>query len=110
MELNIHRFNFLKQKYEVGVAEGGLRARQGRGDWATSPTRSATCRTPWTRSASSVTGWTARSRLLGADLDPRVPTGDPLTAWERRCAEYRLVNPANRRKLTVIVVDTRLAQ
>lgn len=51
----------------------------------------------------------AAGYALGADLDPRVPTGDPLTAWERRCAEYRLVNPANRRKLTVIVVGTGLA-
>lgn len=42
-------------------------------------------------------------------LDGRVPTGDPLTAWERRQAEYKLVNPANRRKMTVIVVGTGLA-
>ncbi len=42
-------------------------------------------------------------------LDPRVPAGDPMTAWDRRRAEYRLVNPANRRHLTVIVVGTGLA-
>ncbi|NLE97124.1 MAG: fumarate reductase/succinate dehydrogenase flavoprotein subunit [Propionibacterium sp.] len=42
-------------------------------------------------------------------LDARVPEGDPLTAWERRQAEYRLVSPANRRKMTVIVVGTGLA-
>ena len=42
-------------------------------------------------------------------LDARVPEGDALTAWDRRRAEYRLVNPANRRKYTVIVVGTGLA-
>lgn len=42
-------------------------------------------------------------------LDPHVPPGDPLTAWERRCAEYRLVSPANRRHRTIIVVGTGLA-
>lgn len=43
------------------------------------------------------------------NLDARVPEGDPLTAWERRRAQYRLVNPANRKKMTVIVVGTGLA-
>lgn len=47
--------------------------------------------------------------LVGEDLDPKVPTGDPLTAWQRRCAEYKLVSPANRRRLEVIVVGTGLA-
>ena len=42
-------------------------------------------------------------------LDGRAPDGDPLTAWDRRRADYRLVSPANRRKLTVIVVGTGLA-
>ena len=42
-------------------------------------------------------------------LDARVPEGEALTAWDRRRAEYRLVNPANRRKYTVIVVGTGLA-
>ena len=42
-------------------------------------------------------------------LNAHVPAGDPLTAWDRRCAEYRLVSPANRRKFTVIVVGTGLA-
>lgn len=44
-----------------------------------------------------------------APLDPKVPAGDPLTAWERRRDSYRLVNPANRRGYTVIVVGTGLA-
>lgn len=44
-----------------------------------------------------------------AGLDARVPDGDPLTAWARRRAAYRLVSPANRGKLTVIVVGTGLA-
>ena len=50
-------------------------------------------------------GWTVSDRLL----DAHVPAGDPLGAWDRRRAEYRLVNPANRRHLKVIVVGTGLA-
>lgn len=46
---------------------------------------------------------------IGDELDGKVPAGDPLTAWERRKDEYRLVNPANRRKMSVIVVGTGLA-
>ncbi|MDO5676249.1 MAG: fumarate reductase/succinate dehydrogenase flavoprotein subunit [Propionibacteriaceae bacterium] len=42
-------------------------------------------------------------------LDARVPGGNPSTAWARRTSEYRLVSPANRRKMTVIVVGTGLA-
>lgn len=42
-------------------------------------------------------------------LQAGVPAGDPRTAWRRRCAEYRLVSPANRKKYTVIVVGTGLA-
>ncbi len=44
-----------------------------------------------------------------ADLDPRIPDGDPATAWQRRRDEYRLVGPLNRRKFTVVVVGTGLA-
>ena len=46
---------------------------------------------------------------VGDDLDPRLPEGPPIEAWDRRRSEYRLVNPANRRALTVIVVGTGLA-
>ncbi len=42
-------------------------------------------------------------------LHSNAPTGDPLTAWDRRRTDYRLVSPANRTKLTVIVVGTGLA-
>ena len=42
-------------------------------------------------------------------LDPRVPAGNPSTAWARRTSQYRLVSPANRRRMTVIVVGTGLA-
>ncbi|GAB97386.1 succinate dehydrogenase / fumarate reductase flavoprotein subunit [Kineosphaera limosa] len=45
----------------------------------------------------------------GADLDGRIPPGDPATAWQRRRDEYRLVGPLNRRKFTVAVVGTGLA-
>ncbi len=50
-------------------------------------------------------GWSTAQ----APLDGRVPPGDPMTAWDRRRASYRLVSPANRRRLTVIVVGTGLA-
>ncbi|AFV89645.1 MAG: fumarate reductase/succinate dehydrogenase flavoprotein subunit [Acidipropionibacterium acidipropionici] len=46
---------------------------------------------------------------VGAELNAKVPEGDPLTAWDRRQNEYRLVNPANRRKMSVIVVGTGLS-
>lgn len=43
------------------------------------------------------------------ELDPRIPSGNPATAWERRRSEYALVSPLNRRKLTVVVIGTGLA-
>ncbi|UQE74449.1 fumarate reductase/succinate dehydrogenase flavoprotein subunit [Gordonia sp. PP30] len=43
------------------------------------------------------------------DLSGNVPAGDPATAWRRRCDDYRLVGPGNRRRLEVIVVGTGLA-
>ena len=46
---------------------------------------------------------------VGEDLDAHLPDCPPEHAWERRRDEYRLVNPANRRRLTVIVVGTGLA-
>lgn len=45
----------------------------------------------------------------GEDLDPHLPQADPLEAWRSRRDSYRLVSPANRRRLTVIVVGTGLA-
>ncbi|PWW55414.1 fumarate reductase/succinate dehydrogenase flavoprotein subunit [Actinokineospora spheciospongiae] len=42
-------------------------------------------------------------------VDTRAPDGPLETRWERRRFATRLVNPANRRKLTVIVVGTGLA-
>ncbi|MCM8898229.1 FAD-binding protein, partial [Cutibacterium acnes] len=47
--------------------------------------------------------------LVGDELDGKAPEGDPLTAWTRRQSEYKLVNPANRRKMNVIVVGTGLS-
>ncbi|MGS2618154.1 fumarate reductase/succinate dehydrogenase flavoprotein subunit [Micromonospora sp. LZ34] len=41
--------------------------------------------------------------------DTRAPDGPIDTRWKRRRFEAKLVNPANRRKLTVIVVGTGLA-
>ena len=42
-------------------------------------------------------------------LDTKAPAGPVETRWERRQFEAKLVNPANRRKHTVIVVGTGLA-
>ena len=42
-------------------------------------------------------------------LDAHCPTGPLETRWERRRFELKLVNPANRRKYTVIVVGSGLA-
>src|SRR5262247_3692794 len=53
-----------------------------------------------------------RERLFGegqALADTRAPHGPLETRWERRRFATRLVNPANRRRLTVIVVGTGLA-
>ncbi|MEU6078076.1 fumarate reductase/succinate dehydrogenase flavoprotein subunit [Micromonospora sp. NPDC047074] len=41
--------------------------------------------------------------------DAKAPDGPIETRWERRRFEAKLVNPANRRKMTVIVVGTGLA-
>ncbi|MER7333128.1 MULTISPECIES: fumarate reductase/succinate dehydrogenase flavoprotein subunit [unclassified Micromonospora] len=41
--------------------------------------------------------------------DTKAPEGPIETRWERRRFEAKLVNPANRRKMTVIVVGTGLA-
>jgi succinate dehydrogenase / fumarate reductase flavoprotein subunit len=43
------------------------------------------------------------------DLNPNAPTGPIETAWERHRFGMKLVNPANRRKYTVIVVGSGLA-
>ncbi len=58
----------------------------------------------WTPPPSNVAGV-----RMGGVLDPDVPTGPPESAWRRRKFDYQLVNPANRRKLKVIVVGTGLA-
>jgi succinate dehydrogenase / fumarate reductase flavoprotein subunit len=42
-------------------------------------------------------------------LDAKIPDGPLEQRWDRRRFDARLVNPANRRKLTVIVVGTGLA-
>ncbi|MFT5682158.1 MAG: succinate dehydrogenase / fumarate reductase flavoprotein subunit [Myxococcota bacterium] len=42
-------------------------------------------------------------------LKSNVPTGDIETAWDRHRFDIKVVNPANKRKFTVIVVGTGLA-
>ncbi|HZR80825.1 MAG TPA: fumarate reductase/succinate dehydrogenase flavoprotein subunit [Candidatus Binatia bacterium] len=53
----------------------------------------------------------ARSNIevVDGDLDSRVPGGPIETKWDRYRFEMKLVNPANKRKYTVIVVGTGLA-
>ncbi len=43
------------------------------------------------------------------ELDARIPSGPIEQKWERTRFEMKLVNPANRRKYTIIVVGTGLA-
>lgn len=52
---------------------------------------------------------TAPGIHLGGTLDPRIPAGDPATAWQRAKDSYRLVAPNNRRKFRIVVVGTGLA-
>jgi hypothetical protein len=50
--------------------------------------------------------------LLGSPvmkLDARVPAGPIAEKWDRHKFEMKLVNPANKRKYTIIVVGTGLA-
>src|SRR5918911_1720961 len=42
-------------------------------------------------------------------LDPRIPAGPLAEKWDRHRFESKLVNPANRRKYTIIIVGTGLA-
>ncbi|MBI4578024.1 MAG: fumarate reductase/succinate dehydrogenase flavoprotein subunit [Planctomycetes bacterium] len=43
------------------------------------------------------------------DLDAKIPDGPMETRWERRRFDLKLVNPANKRRYTVLVVGTGLA-
>ena len=42
-------------------------------------------------------------------LDAKIPAGPLAGKWSRRLFENKLVNPANKRKFTVIVLGTGLA-
>jgi succinate dehydrogenase / fumarate reductase flavoprotein subunit len=46
---------------------------------------------------------------MSITLDSKLPTGPIETSWDRHKGEIKLVNPANKRKHTVIVVGTGLA-
>ena len=46
---------------------------------------------------------------MSGALDPRIPAGPLAEKWERHQFEMKLVNPANKRKHTVIVVGSGLA-
>ncbi|WP_407703315.1 fumarate reductase/succinate dehydrogenase flavoprotein subunit [Tessaracoccus antarcticus] len=58
----------------------------------------------WRGPSSHVDGVT-----VGGVLDPHAPDAPYDSAWHRRKLDYRLVNPANRRRFKVIVVGTGLA-
>jgi len=51
----------------------------------------------------------ALTERAGRTLDSKVPGGPLAEQWDRHRFESRLVNPANRRKYTIIVVGTGLA-
>ena len=42
-------------------------------------------------------------------LDSKIPSGPVASKWDRARFEYKLVNPSNRRKYTILVVGTGLA-
>ena len=46
---------------------------------------------------------------MAATLDARIPSGPLASKWDRHRFEMKLVNPANKRKYTLIVVGTGLA-
>jgi succinate dehydrogenase / fumarate reductase, flavoprotein subunit len=52
---------------------------------------------------------TAAPTAASSTLDSRIPAGPIADKWDRHRFELKLVNPANRRKFTVIVVGTGLA-
>jgi succinate dehydrogenase / fumarate reductase flavoprotein subunit len=43
------------------------------------------------------------------ELKSNAPTGPIETSWERHKSDMKLVNPANRRKYTILMVGTGLA-
>lgn len=47
--------------------------------------------------------------VADAPLDGAVPAGPIENTWQRHCFEMKLINPANRRKYTIIVVGSGLA-
>ncbi|HZQ86696.1 MAG TPA: fumarate reductase/succinate dehydrogenase flavoprotein subunit [Acidimicrobiales bacterium] len=61
--------------------------------------------TPFGAPSTTEQRWTVSSE----GLDGRLPTGPVENRWDERKFEMKLVNPANRRKHTVIIVGTGLA-
>src|SRR4029077_12257729 len=50
-----------------------------------------------------------RSSKLMTQLDSKVPSGPLEQKWDKHKGEIKLVNPANKRKHTILVVGTGLA-
>ena len=46
---------------------------------------------------------------MNTRLDPHIPSGDIQAKWDQARFNYRLINPANKRKYRIIVVGTGLA-
>lgn len=46
---------------------------------------------------------------MAINLDPKIPAGDLSYKWDKHKFDSKLINPANKRKFTVIVVGTGLA-
>jgi succinate dehydrogenase / fumarate reductase flavoprotein subunit len=73
---------------------------------ATDPTHTTPLNTPSTQVSDDARGYYTLGEPL---VDPVAPTGPISERWTQRKFDNRLVNPANRRKLNVIIVGTGLA-
>jgi succinate dehydrogenase / fumarate reductase flavoprotein subunit len=61
------------------------------------------------RTAPAAPAETPLYETLDLPLDPNLPTGPIGEQWEQRRFEMKLVNPANRRRYTIIIVGSGLA-
>src|SRR5882672_6316107 len=82
-------------------------------DTARSPAARRSASRSWSRSDSSPAPWPCCSAWcvdgVAMELNAHIPSGPLAEKWDTRKFENRLVNPANKRKYTVIFVGTGLA-
>ena len=90
----------------------GLRRRGSRGQENNHPTveKDVAMATQTIEEAPATSAGEGRPWIEGSELrDTKAPAGPIEGKWAKRQFEAKLVNPANRRKLTVIIVGTGLA-